>query len=87
MSTQKPTGVCYATAARDYMKSKRKALGGSKQLFVLLYDREPVGNENQTFINYINRGKYSSDFLGLCTEKLGLHEVTLQELFGFPNKC
>ncbi|WP_136487837.1 hypothetical protein [Vibrio sp. H11] len=72
----------YAEAARSFLKAKRKELGGGRELYRLLYGREPSDSENQTLINLLSRGNLSAEFLGLCTDKLGLHNVTLSELFG-----
>ena len=72
----------YAEAAREFLKAKRKEMGGGKPFYKALYDREPTDNENQKLINLLNRGNLSAEFLGLCADKLNLDDITLHELFG-----
>lgn len=52
-------------------------------LFVLLYEREPVGSEVQTLRNRLNRGNPGADFLGLCVSKMPpLKQRQMAEFFG-----
>lgn len=71
----------YAEAVREFLKDKRKELGGGRDFYRALYGVEPSDNENQKLINLLNRGNLSAEFLGLCMDKLGLHDVTLAKLF------
>lgn len=53
-----------------------------KSLFVLLYGREPEGNEEQTFRNRLNRGSPGADFIGLCVSKMPpLQSLPLADFF------
>lgn len=72
----------YAEAARDYLKRKRKELGGNKALYKAIYGFEPDDSQNQALINLLNRGNLSAEFLGLCVDKLNLSETSVFELFG-----
>lgn len=74
----------FAEIARDSIKKVMADMqlktGG---LFALLYDREPVGNEEQTLRNRLNRGNLTSDFIGLCVSKLsGLQSISMSVFFG-----
>lgn len=66
---------------RERLKDKREAMGGSEALYVALYGKAPVKNQNQTFINLVNRGTFKAEFIALCAFKLGWHDITLGELF------
>lgn len=66
---------------RERIKHKREAMGGSEALYVALYGKAPVDNQNQTFRNLVNRGSLKAEFLALCADKLKWHDVTLGELF------
>ncbi|EHR1202595.1 hypothetical protein ACSN2V_004089 [Vibrio parahaemolyticus] len=80
---RKPTeNAHYAVAAREFLKAKRKDMGGSKPFFKALYGHEPTASENQSLINLLNRGNLSAEFLGLCADKLNLTDTTVFELFG-----
>lgn len=66
---------------RERLKTKRAAMGGSEALYLALYGKAPIGNQNQTFRNLVNRGSLKAEFLALCVDKLGWHDVTLGDLF------
>ncbi len=61
----------HAEQARQAIK---QAMGSmhltTKGLFVLLYEREPEGNEEQTLRNRLNRGNPGAGFIGLCVSKM-----------------
>ena len=71
----------YVESLREYLKSKRDEVGGTKALHVLLYGVEPEKKDEQRLINLLNRGALSGEFIGLCADKLELGEVTLNELY------
>ncbi|MCG9575434.1 hypothetical protein L1D14_04205 [Vibrio tubiashii] len=71
---------------RERIKKKRSEMGGSKALYLALYGKAPVGNQNQTFVNLINRGSLKAEFIALCAERFEWHDVTLGELFSLPKK-
>lgn len=50
-------------------------------MYISLYGTEPNDKEEKVLNSYINRGVLSGEFIGLCAEKLGLGELTLNELF------
>lgn len=66
---------------RERVKRKRVEMGGSEALYFALYGEAPVKNQNQTFINLVNRGTFKAEFIALCAFKLGWHDITLGELF------
>lgn len=71
---------------RERLQSKREEMGGSEALYIALYDKAPVDNQNQTFRNLVNRGSLKAEFLALCVAKLGWHDVTLGELFALSKE-
>lgn len=71
---------------RERLKDKREAMGGSEALYVALYGKAPIDNQNQTFRNLVNRGSLKAEFLALCVDKLGWHDVTLGELFALSKE-
>jgi len=71
---------------RERIQNKREELGGSEALYIALYGKAPVDNQNQTFRNLVNRGSLKAEFLALCADKLGWHDMTLGELFALTNK-
>lgn len=73
---------CCVEHLRERIKKKRKELGGSEALYIALYGKVPLdNNQNNTFRNLVNRGSLKAEFLALCVDKLGWHDVTLGELF------
>lgn len=66
---------------RERIQKKREELGGSEALYIKLYGKTPVDNQNNTFRNLVNRGSLKAEFLALCVAKLGWHDVTLGDLF------
>ena len=66
---------------RERIQNKREEMGGSEALYIALYGKAPVDNQNQTFRNLVNRGSLKAEFLALCVDKLGWHDVTLGDLF------
>lgn len=66
---------------RERIQMKREELGGSEALYIALYGKAPVDNQNNTFRNLVNRGSLKAEFLALCVDKLGWHDVTLGEVF------
>lgn len=71
---------------RQRLQNKREAIGGSEALYVALYGKAPIDNQNQTFRNLVNRGSLKAEFLALCVDKLGWHDVTLGELFALSKE-
>jgi len=71
----------YRQSAKLFFKEQMEAMGGAKPLFKVLYGREHVNNEHITLNNLINRGNYSSEFIGLFIEKLNLQDHTLADVF------
>ena len=71
---------------RERLKDKRKAMGGSEALYFALYGKAPIDNQNQTFRNLVNRGSLKAEFLAMCVDKLGWHDVTLGELFALSKE-
>lgn len=66
---------------RERIQTMREDMGGSEALYIALYGKSPVDNQNQTFRNLVNRGSLKAEFLALCVDKLDWHDVTLGELF------
>lgn len=71
----------YLEPVRKRLKMLRTELGGAKQMYISLYGTEPTDNEVKVLNTYISRGVLSCEFIGLCAERLGLGELTLNELF------
>ncbi|MBO2656124.1 hypothetical protein I6M49_22030 [Shewanella algae] len=66
-------------AIKAAMEEMGLQVGG---LFVLLYERDPVGTEVQTLRNRLNRGNPGADFLGLCVAKMSpLQARTMKDFF------
>jgi len=60
-----------------------------KDLYFLIYGKEPEKNELQTFTNRLNpaRSNPGTEFLGLCIEHIPeLHNMTLAQFFGIESK-
>lgn len=74
----------FAEQARAAIKAAMDEMGLQVGgLFVLLYEREPVGSEVQTLRNRLNRGNPGADFLGLCVSKMPpLQQRKMAEFFG-----
>ncbi|MFR9719068.1 hypothetical protein ACL00X_06905 [Aeromonas diversa] len=74
----------FAEQARAAIKAAMDEMGLQVGgLFVLLYEREPVGSEVQTLRNRLNRGNPGADFLGLCVSKMPpLQQRQMSEFFG-----
>ncbi len=71
----------YVESLREYLRSKRDEVGGTKALHVLLYGFEAKKKDEQRLINLLNRGALSGEFIGLCADKLNLNDVTLGEIY------
>lgn len=78
----------YAENARTSIKQAMAEMGlKTKGLFVLLYEREPQGNEEQTLRNRLNRGNLTSDFIGLCVSKMPfLQSISMSVFFGIEGE-
>lgn len=76
--------ISHSDQARESIKEAMKEMGLKPEgLFVLLYGRQPKGNEVQVLRNRLGRGSTTSDFIGLCVSKLPpLQKKTLSEFFG-----
>ena len=85
MSEKSPENVEYVKNFRAFLKEHRNKLGGNEALYFALYGKRPDSNENQTLINFINRGSLKAEFIALCADKLGWEGITLGELFKLPN--
>ena len=75
------TLVGHVESLRQKIQQVREDVGGSDALYMILYQEKPVGNQSNTFRNFVNRGAFKAQFLALCTERLGWHDVTLGEIF------
>lgn len=75
------TNDAYAETAKKFIIKIRDDAGGAKAFFKLVYDREPIGHESGTLNNYVIRGKYSADFVGLLIDRFELENVTLGEFY------
>lgn len=73
----------FAEQARMAIKAAMEEMGLQVGgLFVLLYERDPVGTEVQTLRNRLNRGNPGAGFLGLCVSKMPpLQSKTMARFF------
>lgn len=79
-----PEGIVLATThpARAFAKKLKSYYGGYKQFYRIIYNKEAENqNELQRFINYINRGNYSLEFIETLVRNAHLHHVTMAEFF------
>lgn len=76
--------IGYAEQARKAIKQAMEIMDLKPgTLFVLLYERSPEGNEEQTLRNRLNRGNPGSDFIGLCVSKMPpLQTMAMADFYG-----
>lgn len=68
--------------ARAFAKKLKTYYGDYNEFYKVIYDKEPKNqNELQRFINYINRGNYSLEFIEILVKNAHLHHVTMAEFF------
>lgn len=65
-----------------FAKKLKNYYGGYKEFYRVVYGDDAISsNELQRFINYINRGNYSLEFLETLVRNAHLHHVTMAEFF------
>lgn len=68
--------------AHMFAKKLKNYYGEYKEFYRVVYGDDAISsNELQRFINYINRGNYSLEFLETLVRNAHLHHVTMAEFF------